>query len=152
VPLGALVVAPHLAEPFFRAGTMWRHGYTYSGHATACAAALANLDILEREGLVERAADLERELAAALAPLRDHALVSEVRAGVGVLAAVALVGDDPDLPARTMVDLRRRGVLTRLLAGGALQISPPLVATRADFDELAAAIAAAVEAAAGVPA
>src|SRR5207253_1660750 len=55
VPLGALVVAPHVAEPFFRPGVMWRHGYTYSGHATACAAALANLDIVEREGLVERA-------------------------------------------------------------------------------------------------
>jgi len=74
--------------------------------------------------------------------------VSEVRAGVGVLAAVALAPDDPDLPARTMSELRRRGVLTRLLAGGALQISPPLVSTRTDFDELADAIAGAVVAAA----
>ena len=146
VPLGALVVAPHVAEPFFRPGVMWRHGYTYSGHATACAAALANLDIVEREGLVERAADLERDLADALAPLRDHELVSDVRAGVGVLAAVALVTDDPDLPARTMAELRRRGVLTRLLVGGALQISPPLVSTRADFDALADAVDAAITA------
>jgi adenosylmethionine-8-amino-7-oxononanoate aminotransferase len=148
MPLGALVVAPHVAELFFRQGVMWRHGYTYSGHATACAAALANLDIFEREGLVERAAELERELAEALGPLRDHELVSEVRSGVGVLAAVALVQDDPALPARTMAELRRRGVLTRLLAGGALQISPPLVSTRADFDALADAIAGAVAAAA----
>src|SRR5438105_7855867 len=148
VPLGALVVAPHVAEPFFQPGVMWRHGYTYSGHATACAAALANLDIFVREGLVARAAELERELADALALLRDHELVSEVRAGVGVLAAVALVPGDPDLPARTMAELRRRGVLTRLLVGGALQISPPLVSTRADFDALADAIAGAADAAA----
>jgi adenosylmethionine-8-amino-7-oxononanoate aminotransferase len=148
LPLGALVVAPHVAEPFFRGGVMWRHGYTYSGHAAACAAALANLDIVEREGLVERAAQLERELADALAPLADHPLVREVRAGVGLLAAVALVAEDPSLPARTMRELRRLGVLTRLLADGGLQISPPFVATRADFDALAEAIAAAATAAA----
>ncbi|HEY6030632.1 MAG TPA: aminotransferase class III-fold pyridoxal phosphate-dependent enzyme, partial [Gaiellaceae bacterium] len=65
LPLGALVVSPRVAEPFFRGGVMWRHGYTYSGHATACAAALANLDVIEREGLVKRAAGLERELAEA---------------------------------------------------------------------------------------
>src|SRR5919197_4491136 len=77
MPLGALVVAPHVAELFFRQGVMWRHGYTYSGHATACAAALANLDIFEREGLVERAAELEQELVEALAPLAEHPLVRE---------------------------------------------------------------------------
>jgi adenosylmethionine-8-amino-7-oxononanoate aminotransferase len=152
LPLGALVVSPRVAEPFFRGGVMWRHGYTYSGHATACAAALANLDVIEREGLVERAAGLERELAEALAPLASHPLVREVRAGVGVLAAVGFVQDDPALPARTMAELRRLGVLTRLLADGALQISPPLVSTRADFDALAEAIGAAVEAAAPAPA
>ncbi len=120
---------------------MWRHGYTYSGHAAACAAALANLDVIEREGLVEGANELERELAEALAPLADHARVREVRSGTGVLAAVALAADDATLPARTMAELRRRGVLSRLLADGALQISPPLVSTRADFDGLAEAIA-----------
>ena len=63
LPLGALIVSPRVAEPFFRPGVMWRHGYTYSGHAAACAAALANLDMIEREGLVEGANELERELA-----------------------------------------------------------------------------------------
>ena len=86
-------------------------------------------------------AELERELADALAPLADHPRVREVRAGTGVLAAVALAADDATLPARTMAELRRRGVLSRLLADGALQISPPLVSTRADFDALAEAIA-----------
>ena len=69
---------------------MWRHGYTYSGHATVAAVALANLDVIEREGLVARARELEDELAGALAPLAGHALVSEVRAGTGVLAAVQI--------------------------------------------------------------
>ena len=152
VPLGALVAAPHVAEPFFRRGVMWRHGYTYSGHAAACAAALANLDIYEREGLITRAAELERELAEALAPLSAHALVGEVRAGTGVLAAVAFaaeaLAERPELPPRTLAALRRRGVLTRLLADGALQISPSFVSTRADFDALAGAIADALTTAA----
>jgi putrescine---pyruvate transaminase len=148
LPLGALVVSPRVAEPFLQPGVMWRHGYTYSGHASACAAALANLDIIERERLVERAAELEGELASALAPLTGHALVREVRSGTGVLAAVALGVDDAAFPSRTMAELRSRGVLSRLMADGALQISPPLVSTRADFDALAEAIADSADAAA----
>src|SRR6266536_15134 len=59
LPLGAVIAAGRVAEPFFD-GTvgMWRHGYTYSGHATVAAAALANLDIIEREGLLERSRSL----------------------------------------------------------------------------------------------
>ena len=56
LPMGAVIAAPWIAEPFWRKGAgMWRHGYTYSGHATAAAAALANLDIMERESLPKRA-------------------------------------------------------------------------------------------------
>ena len=145
LPLGAVIASPRVAEPFFRPGVMWRHGYTYSGHAAACAAALANLDVIEREGLVERAAELERELADALAPLARHAHVREVRAGTGVLAAVAAAAD----PGRVLAELRRRGVLSRVLADGALQISPPLVTTREDLDLLAEAIADVVDATTG---
>jgi adenosylmethionine-8-amino-7-oxononanoate aminotransferase len=153
LPLGALVVSPRVAEPFLRPGVMWRHGYTYSGHAAACAAALANLDLIERECLVERAAALEQELVDALEPLTRNPLVREVRGGTGVLAAVAPASGDPGLPARTAAELRRRGVLTRILADGALQISPPFVSTREDFDALADAIAGALESAsAAVPA
>ena len=73
---GAVVAAPWIAEPFWAEGAgVWRHGYTYSGHAAASAAALANLDIMEREGLCERALDLETDLTTALAPLSEHALV-----------------------------------------------------------------------------
>jgi adenosylmethionine-8-amino-7-oxononanoate aminotransferase len=141
LPLGGVGVAPAVAEPFFDGSAgMWRHGYTYSGHATVAAAALANLDILEREGLIERARGLEVQLAAALRPLESHELVSEVRVADGVLAAVQIdpeaIREDPGLPARTVAAARDAGVLTRTLATGAIHVSPPLVITEA---ELAAA-------------
>ena len=102
VPLGGVLAAPHVAEPFWRGGVIWRHGYTYSGHTTACAAALANLEIMEREGLDTRAAQMEGPLADALSPLLAHPLVSEIRTGAGLLAAVQLdpeaIAADPSLP------------------------------------------------------
>lgn len=75
LPMGAVLAAPHVAQPFWSEGAgMWRHGYTYSGHASVAAAALANLDIMEREGLCERAFKLEVPLLEALQPLADHDL------------------------------------------------------------------------------
>ena len=153
LPLGAVVVAPGIADPFWRpsGSVMWRHGYTYSGHASVAAAALANLAIIEREGLVERALQLEGALAGALGPLRNHSLVSEVRAGTGVLAAIQIDPEaqkaEPGLPARVVQALRAAGVLTRILAGGSLQISPALVITQPELEELASAVHSALEAA-----
>jgi adenosylmethionine-8-amino-7-oxononanoate aminotransferase len=149
LPMGAVIAAPWVAEPFYD-GTagLWRHGYTYSGHATAAAAALANLDILEREALPDRAKALEAELADALAPLEDHDLISEVRRGVGVLAAVQLepdaIADDAMLPARFVAACRANGVLTRALGTGALQISPALILSAAETTELVEGISAAL--------
>ena len=64
IPLGGVIAAPRVAEPFWSEGTtnMFRHGFTYAGHATACAVGLANLDVIEREGLVQRVRDLEPKL------------------------------------------------------------------------------------------
>jgi putrescine---pyruvate transaminase len=149
LPMGAVIAAPWIAEPFYD-GTagLWRHGYTYSGHATAAAAALANLDILEREALPERALALETELADALAPLEEHRLISEVRRGVGVLAAVQLepaaIADDATLPARFVAACRANGVLTRALGTGALQISPTLTLSKDETTELVEGISAAL--------
>jgi adenosylmethionine-8-amino-7-oxononanoate aminotransferase len=150
VPLGGVIVSPRVQEPFYdgRAG-VWRHGYTYSGHATATAAAHANLDIMEREELARRALELERELPDALAPLLEHDLVSEVRSGFGALAAVqvdpTLLAGDPGLTDRVTLEARNHGVLTRTLVGGGLQISPPLVITRAELDEVAAGLRGALD-------
>ena len=92
LPMGAVFAAPRVHEPFFKpdAGVWWRHGYTYSGHATAAAVALANLDIIEREGLLDEALRLETTLAETLAPLASHEDVVEVRSGTGAVAAVQL--------------------------------------------------------------
>ena len=150
LPVGAVIAAPWVAEPFWAPGVgMWRHGYTYSGHASAAAAALANLDILEREGLVARGLELEGELAATLAPLAEHPLVSEVRAGTGVMAAVQIdpeaIAQDPDLPMRAVAACRASGVMTRTLATGAIHVSPPLVIDGVGLKELAGGIGAALD-------
>ena len=151
LPLGAVLVSPWIAEPWFEGGAgMWRHGYTYSGHATVAAAANANLDIMEREGLVRAAVGLEAALATGLTPLSDHPLVSEVRAGAGAMAAVQFdldaVEDDPGLPDRIVPALRDHGILTRILFGHAIQVSPPLTLDDAGVQELAEGIRGALDA------
>jgi putrescine---pyruvate transaminase len=157
VPLGAVVASPRVAEPFFRPGApLWRHGYTYSGHATAAAVGLANLDILEREQLLARSREMEGELASALEPLAELPAVDEVRAGTGLVAAVTLSaefrGQDPLWAGRVTGALPEHGVLSRLLADGSLQISPPLVSGPDDFALLADAISKAVEVEVAAPA
>ena len=142
LPLGALIASGRIAESFFD-GTvgMWRHGYTYSGHAAVAAAALANLDILEGDGLIERARTLEVELADALKPLASHELISEIRVAEGVFAAVqidpARIAEDATLPMKVVAAARPEGVATRALATGAIHVSPALVITRSELDELA---------------
>lgn len=137
-PLGGVIAAPRVAEPFFSApGVIFRHGYTYSGHSTACVAGLEVMNIIEREGLIQRAADLEDEIYDALAPLEDLEVVASVRRGVGALAAIQLeVGDDETLPYRAATACRDAGVLTRAVGGGGLQVSPPLTMTPEQVAEM----------------
>jgi adenosylmethionine-8-amino-7-oxononanoate aminotransferase len=138
-PLGGVIASPRIAAPFFDApGLMFRHGYTYSGHSTACVAGLVVMDILEREGLLARAAELEDEMYQALLPLEELPVVDHIRRGVGALAAVQLaVGDDETLPARAAAACREAGVLTRAVGGGGLQVSPPLIMNREQVTEMA---------------
>ena len=139
LPLGGVVISGTIASPFWdEPNPPWfRHGPTYAGHPTSCAVALANLDIIEREGLLARGLELEGILEAALRPLESHALVGEVRAGTGALAAVALSADalarEPKAPMRVWTECRDRGVLVRPL-GDAVGMSPALIATRDDID------------------
>jgi putrescine aminotransferase len=152
LPIGAVICSARVAEPFWKAGSaeVFRHGYTYSGHPTAAAVALANLDLIEREGLVDRVAELEPVLATTLAPLRSHDLVSAVRAGTGLLAAVEIAEDaraaDPSIGQRLVLAIRDRGVITRLLRGVALQISPPFVITEDELTRIAEVFADALDA------
>ncbi len=138
-PLGGVVAASHIAEPFFsQPGLMFRHGYTYSGHSTACAAGIVVMDIIEREGLLERARQLEGEMYEALLPLEALDVVDHVRRGVGALTAVQLeVGEDETLPGRAAAACRKAGVLTRAMGNGALQVSPPLTMTPDQVKEMA---------------
>ncbi|MGD2060776.1 MAG: aminotransferase class III-fold pyridoxal phosphate-dependent enzyme [Acidimicrobiia bacterium] len=138
-PLGGVVAASHIAEPFFNTpGLIFRHGYTYSGHSTACAAGLVVMDILEREGLLERAAALEGEIYDALVRLEGLDVVDNIRRGVGALAAIQLhVGEDDTLPARAAGACREAGVLTRAVGGGGLQVSPPLTMSASQVEEMA---------------
>jgi len=142
LPMGALIVKDTVAEPFYD-GTVgfWRHGYTYSGHASVAAAAIANLDIIEQESLADRVRDLESALVRQLHPLAEHPLVSEVRSGEGLLAAIQLdptaIEADPALPAKTVLALRDQGVLTRTRATGAIHVSPALIITEDELAELA---------------
>ena len=144
-PLGGVLVSGRVAEPFWsEPGRIFvRHGQTFAGHATVCAAALANLAILEREGLIPRGQELEGELFDALAPLRDHPLVGDVRGGTGLMAAVELAPDvleaDADAPTKIYKAVRSSGVLLRVQASG-LAISPPLIVTVEQIRELADAV------------
>jgi adenosylmethionine-8-amino-7-oxononanoate aminotransferase len=132
LPLGGVLVAGRIAEPFWSTPgkIMVRHGQTYAGHATVCAAGLANLEILERENLIPRGRELEGELYEALAPLKEHPLVGDVRGGVGLMASVAIDGtaleQDAALPAKVAKAARRHGVFLRPLVRE-LAISPPLI-------------------------
>jgi putrescine aminotransferase len=141
LPLGGLVVSGAVAEPFWdEPGHFVRHGATYAGHPACCAAANANLDVLEREGLIARGAELEGELAAVLAPLAEHPLVAEVRAGTGLLGAVELDAAALQGGVTTTavaLELRRRGVLVRPL-GSAIAVSPPLTIERPELELIGA--------------
>ncbi|MDF2095944.1 aspartate aminotransferase family protein [Aquibaculum arenosum] len=145
LPLSAVGVSDRIVEALLREGGEFAHGYTYSGHPAACAVALANLDIIEKEGLVERTRNetgphLQQALHAAF---DDHPLVGEVR-GTGLIAAVELVKDKAS---RTHWEkLGRVGGICRdhcfanrvviRAVRDAMVLSPPLVITPAEIDEM----------------
>jgi adenosylmethionine-8-amino-7-oxononanoate aminotransferase len=149
LPLGAVLCGARVRDVLWAddAGP-FRHGYTYSGHAAGCAVALANLDIIEREGLRDRVRELEPVLAESLSGLEDAPLVEETRS-VGLLGAVQLTAEaraeDPGLADRVVSELQDAGVLVRSLVGHSLQISPPFVITEREVNLLAEAIGAALE-------
>jgi putrescine---pyruvate transaminase len=150
-PIGALIVAPRVAEPYFTGAPgapILRHGATYAGHPACCAAANTALDIYENEGVIERGRQLESVLADALAPLADDPKIAEVRAGLGVMAGIdldpELLADDPTIVYRWAAACREEGVLVRPLGRG-IAMSPPLVCTEEELEILATGIADALE-------
>ncbi|GAA0503213.1 aspartate aminotransferase family protein [Saccharopolyspora thermophila] len=150
LPLGGVVTSARVAEPFWEhPGRVFRHGATYSGHPTVAAAALANLDILEREKLLQRADELERPLHETLVQFADHPAVGEVRGGTGLLGAVELAPEvldaDPGAVGRAQRAIREHGVIVRPLAK-ALAVSPPLIITESEIGMIGEAMRAGLDA------
>ena len=143
-PISAAVIRGDMyeamVEPSAEVG-VFGHGYTYSGHPVACAAALKTLEIYQRDNIYAHAVEMGSYLQSRLAQLRAHERVGEVR-GAGLIAAVELVNDRA---AKTpAVDLARRvtqlcqdnGLIVRNVAGCALAVCPPLIITRVQVDEI----------------
>jgi putrescine aminotransferase len=151
IPIGALLVAGHVAEPFFTGkpgAPVFAHGATYAGHPVAAVAALTAMDIYEHENLIPRGRELEGELADALTPLAAHPLVSDVRAGTGLMASVELSPEARAVPgaiAACQRGAREAGVLVRPLGIG-VAVSPPLTINSAEISKIGEAIAAGLDA------
>jgi putrescine---pyruvate transaminase len=144
LPLGGVIVGPRVRaaledDPEF----ILRHGYTYSGHPSACAAALANLAILRDEHLLERVPDLARRFGSSLGALVDDGLATEVR-GEGAIWAVAM----PD--GVSAFDVRQglldRGVIARPIGAAAIAFCPPLVISDDDVNLCLSALRESLEA------
>lgn len=149
LPLGGVAVSGAIAEPFWSpGGPVFRHGATYAGHPVCCAAAIANLDLLERDGLLERGHTLEAALYDRLKPLASSSAVAEVRGGTGLLAAVELsselLAERPAAVADAFRAAREAGVLLRPLVSS-LAVSPPLTIDESGLDVLADGLRAAIE-------
>ena len=147
IPLGAVLVADHVAEVLGR-DHGFPMGYTYNGHPTAAAVALRNLEIIEREGLLERAKTIGAYLHAQLNTLLDLEIVGEVRY-VGMMHAVELVADretrEPLARVNELPDeIRKSGVIVRD-CGHNLVLSPPLIMTEDEADRAVAAMRAVLE-------
>lgn len=141
VPHGAVLVTEEVAATV-TGSTGFPIGFTYTGHPTACAVALANLDIIERENLLDNAAKTGDYLADRLAPLRDLPAVGDIRQ-IGLMLGLELVADKvarTQLPTGTApVAQALREDAGIILRGNprSLLINPPLVMDRGTADELA---------------
>ena len=146
VPMGGVMCRPHVVEAFGGANSV-SHLLTYGGHPVAAAAALANLDIMEREDLPGNAARMGTILLEGLNALRGkHPTVGDVR-GLGLIAGVEVVRDrgtkekftsgGPELTTLANA-VRERGLLTR--ADTIINICPPLCITEAEVHQLVEAV------------
>jgi adenosylmethionine-8-amino-7-oxononanoate aminotransferase len=146
IPMGATLCSNEIYEAFLGSpgdGREFRHGNTYSGHATAAAAALANLAIVQREHLPDNARKVGAHFLAGLKRLERHPNVGDVR-GVGLIARIELVQDkaskQPLTPvgatgAKVQQRAQDLGVIFRNV-GDVLTFSPPLILTESQADDI----------------
>lgn len=147
-PLGGVITRPHIAEAIRATDDIFWHGITFGGHPVSCAVALANIEAMEAEGIIEHAARHEGEFRTKLESLLEHPIAAEVR-GTGYFYAIELMKDPEtmvaftreeatDLVGRLKPKLLEKGMIARADGRGApiLQYSPPLIAGPAEFDEI----------------
>jgi adenosylmethionine-8-amino-7-oxononanoate aminotransferase len=148
-PIGAMIASDRLFEPFKHGDTSFLHGYTFGGHPVSAAVAMANLDIFEREGILDHVRRESPNFRATLEKLYDLPIVGDVR-GEGFFFGIELVKDKAtketfdDAESESLL----RGFLSKALFEAGLycraddrgdpviQLSPPLVAGQAEFDRM----------------
>jgi adenosylmethionine-8-amino-7-oxononanoate aminotransferase len=148
--IGAVVATDRVMEPFLGETSMFSHGITFGGHPVQCAIALKNIEIMKRERIVEHVRDSEDAFRSTLAQLLDLPIVGDLR-GTGFFYAIELVKDKDTRETFSDEECEKllRGYLSNALYDAGLicraddrgdpviQISPPLVAGQAEFDEIA---------------
>lgn len=154
IQLGGIVISAKLRETLAAQpiSTRWMHAYTYSAHAAACAVALANIDLIEREGLVENAARMGERLAAGLRTIGELPIAGDARS-FGLLGRVEVVADkqtkqpfeaSQGVGNRIIAALRERGVITRN-RNDVICIAPPLCINEEEMDFLLNALRGSIE-------
>ena len=148
-PIGACLVSDRIAEPFWQGTESFPHGYTFGGHPVSAAVAMANLDLFEREGLLQHVLDNEGAFRATLDKLTDLPIVGDVR-GDGYFYGIEMVKDKATKEMFDDEETERllRGFLSRALFEAGLycraddrgepviQLSPPLIVGQPEFDEI----------------
>ena len=151
VPLGALIASDRVAEPFLHGKAAFNHGFTFGGHPVACAVGLANIEIMDKEDLCGNVLENEGPFREMLDSLRDLPIVGDVR-GAGYFQAIELVKDKDTketfnseeseelLRGYLSGELYNRGLICRTDDRGdpIVQLSPPLIAGRQQFEEIEA--------------
>jgi len=160
LPLGGIMVSKTIKQAMdeVKPEDKWMHAYTYSGHPTCCAVGIANLEIMERERLWERAAAMGTRLHKGLQQaLGDHKHVGDIRGGKGLLACVELVEDrgtkapfaaDKKVGPRVLAEMTKRGVITRARLEH-IFFAPPLIVSEAQVDRLVSVTHDAIKAVTG---
>ena len=146
LPISASVIPEYMheamIEPSSKVG-VFGHGYTYTGHPAACAAALKTLEIYQRDNLFGHAADMGEYLQDKLSEFKNHPLVGEVR-GRGLIGAVGLVANketgeafgDPAVGAHAKQACQDNGLLVRAVGGNSIAFCPPLIISTDQIDEM----------------
>jgi adenosylmethionine-8-amino-7-oxononanoate aminotransferase len=148
-PIGACLISDRIAEPFWHGDDYFPHGYTFGGHPVSAAVAMANLDLFEREGLLQHVLDNEAAFRATLEKLHDLPIVGDVR-GDGYFYGIEMVKDKAtketftDDESETLL----RGFMSKALFDAGLycraddrgdavvQVAPPLIIGQSEFDEI----------------